>query len=77
MSRSLHYQLSIDWAMLAEQKDCLLQLIDADCRAPAGLTRYGPYSRIDHPLDGLVQLVDAIQDAGEAAGEKVYEEEEA
>lgn len=76
MPRSIAYQLSIDWAMLAEQKEYLLQLIDADCRAPAGLTGYGPYCRSDHPLDGLVQLVDAIQDAGEAAGEKVYSTEE-
>jgi hypothetical protein len=62
--------------MLAEQKGHLLQLIDADCRAHAGLTKYGPYCHTDHPLDGLVQLIDAIQDAGETAGEKVYEEEE-
>ncbi len=77
MPRSIPYQLSIDWAMLEEQKDYLLHLIDADCRAPAGLTKYGPYCHGDHPLDGLVQLIDAIQDAGDAAGEKVYEEEEA
>jgi hypothetical protein len=76
MPRPIAYTLTIDWPMLHEQKDYLLGLIDADCRAPAGLTGYGPYARGDHPLDGLVQLIDAIQDAGEASGEKVYSEED-
>ncbi len=76
MPRPIRYTLTIDWPALSEQKDYLLGLIDADCRAPAGLTGYGPYARSDHPLDGLVSLIDAIQDAGEASGESVYEEED-
>lgn len=69
------YRLDIDWAMLAEQKEYLLELIAADCKSPCGLTRFGGYGNVDHPLDGVVQLIDSIQDQGAAAGERVYSEE--
>jgi hypothetical protein len=69
------YRLDIDWDLLGQQKSYLLQLIQADCTA-GGLTKYGEYSIDDHPLDGLVQMIDAIQDQGESAGETVYSEED-
>lgn len=70
------YGLDVNWSMLKEQKAYLLALIDADCQFTNGLTKCGPYSADDHPLDGLVQLIDEIQDQGEAAGERVYSEED-
>lgn len=71
------YDLTIDWSMLEEQKAYLLELIQADCRAEGGLTKFGPYDCDDHPLEGIVQLIDAIQDQGEAMGERVYSDDEA
>lgn len=76
MAKSLAYTLCIDWAMLAEQKQYLLELISADCKSPEGLTRFGGYGNVDHPLDGVVQILDTIQDQGEALGEHVHDMEE-
>lgn len=77
MSQSLPYDLSMDWAMLEEQKAYLLELIEADERAEAGLTKFGRPDSDPHPLEGIVQLIDAIQDQGEAMGERVYSDDEA
>ena len=72
----LSYDLDIDWNLLAEQKEYLLQLIDADCKAPAGLTGFGPYAQGSHPLDGLISLLDSIQDQADKRGEPVYVDQE-
>ena len=72
----LSYDLDIDWKLLAEQKEHLIQLIDADCKAPAGLTGFGQYANGDHPLDGLLNMLDSIQDQAESLGEPVYADEE-
>ena len=48
---------TIDWLALAKQKLDLLQRIDADKPMTA-----------PHPLDGLVTLLDALQDDAEARG---------
>lgn len=57
------YRLDIDWAILSEQKRHLLELISDHQGA--------------HHLDGLVHLIDEIQDQGERMGEKVVWLEEA
>lgn len=72
----IRYAMDIDWQLLTQQKLHLLELIDADCRAPDGLTAFGSYSRGDHPLDGLVAILDSIQDQAEALGEQLYPNEE-
>jgi len=55
--------LNLDWELLAQQKAMLLQC----------MKHFG-----DHPLDGLVELIDSIQDDGAKAGEPVvYLEEDA
>ncbi len=77
MGSELSMWLFIDWSMLEEQKAYLLELIQADCRAEGGLTKFGPYDCDDHPLEGIVQLIDSIQDQGEAMGERVYSDDEA
>ncbi len=71
------YDLHMDWAMLEEQKAYLLELIQADCRSETGLTKFGPYDCGDHPLEGIVQLIDSIQNQGEAMGQRVYSDNEA
>lgn len=78
MACELSMRLLIDWSMLEEQKAFLMALIEADCESPNGLTRFGHYgSWDDHPLEGIVQLIGAIQDTGTAMGEKVYSDDEA
>lgn len=76
MGQALLYELCIDWPMLTQQKLHLLALIDADCESESGLTPFGPYSAGAHPLDGLVQVLDAMQDQGEDAGEPVFPDSE-
>jgi hypothetical protein len=46
---------TIDWLALAKQKNELLQIIDGE-----------KGSQPEHILEGLVNLIDAIQDVGEA-----------
>lgn len=77
MACELSMRLFIDWSMLEEQKAYLLELIEADERAEAGLTKFGRPDSDPHPLEGIVQLIDAIQDRGEAMGERVYSDDEA
>lgn len=78
MARELSMRMFIDWAMLEEQKAFLMALIEADCESPNGLTKFGHYGSWDnHPLEGIVELIGAIQDAGVDMGEKVYSDDEA
>ena len=65
------YRLDLDFKLLAEQKRFLLELINADCKAAGGLTAFGPYAIEDHPVSGIVEMIDAIQDQAEAMGERV------
>lgn len=48
---------TIDWLALAKQKLCLLETIDGERG-----------SMPEHPLEGLVALIDNIQDDAEANG---------
>lgn len=65
------YQLDLDWRLLAKQKKFLLELIDADQKVPSGLTSFGPYASGDHPVEGIVEMLDAIQDQAAEMGEPV------
>ena len=48
-------ELNINWSMLRDQKKALLEIMDD----------------ADGRLDGLLELIDFIQDCGELAGEPV------
>ena len=65
-----HYKLDMNWELLADQKQFLLELIQADIDFK-GLTRYGEYATGDHPLDGILATLDSIQDQAADQGECV------